>query len=513
VRKAVDGSDRREAAGSDRPARVTRRRFVAGTIATGAAAAVPGAAEASRKRHPKHNPSGSTRRADVVVVGAGLAGLNTARQLVKAGRSVLVIEARQRVGGRTLSIPIGPGPDDVANMGATFVGPTQTRILELMGELGIAKFPTYSTGSLIWYENGQAKAYTGTVPPSSDPLALVQLAALTIPAIDQMAQTVPLDAPWQAASAGDWDGMTAETWVNQNVLSATGRAIFALAMEALLSVEPRDISFLYLLFYVHSSGSLETLVGNAGTGGLQDFRVSGGTQRISIAMASQLGRRVLLGHPVRKIAQDGGGATVYADGLTVRCKRVVVAIPPPLAARIDYEPPLPGLRDQLTQRMPMGSLIKTIAVYDRPFWRDSGLNGQTTSDRGPVKVCFDGSPASGRPGVLIGFMDGDDARTFSGQPVEVRRQQTLQSYARYFGSQALNARTYLDLPWDNEVYSRGCPVCVMPPGALTRFGAALRAPVGRIHWAGTETATISCGYMDGAVRSGDRAATEVLAEL
>ena len=491
---------------------ITRRRFVAGTIVGGVAAGVPAAAEARSKRKPKPKSS-TSHHADVIVVGAGLAGLTTARNIAKHRRSVLVVEARNRVGGRCFSQPLGPGATDVANMGATFVGPTQTRILSLMSELGIGKFPVYNKGSLIWYEGGQAKPYTGTVPPSSDPSAVVQLGVVTIPQIDQMAKTVPVDAPWTAPNASAWDQMTAQTWADQNISSAKGRAIFGLAVEALLSVEMSDISMLYLLFYVASAGSLEVLVANAGDGGAQDFRVSGGTQGISVAMARQLGRRVLLGHPVRRIVQDNRGVTVYADGLKLTGKHVVVAIPPNLAGRIDYSPALSGQRDQLTQRMPMGSLIKTIAVYDTPFWREQNLNGQVTSDAGPVKVCFDASPASGTPGVMLGFMDGNDARTWSSHSLAERRQQTLESYARYFGPKALNARTYIDMPWDNEVYSRGCPVCVMPPGVMTEYGPVLRPPVGRIHWAGTETATIWNGYMDGAVRSGDRAADEVLAEL
>jgi monoamine oxidase len=222
---------------------------------------------------------------------------------------------------------------------------------------------------------------------------------------------------------------------------------------------------------------------------------------------------VLLGHPVRQIVQGSRGATVYADGATIGCRQVIVAIPPHLAGRIDYQPVLPGLRDQLTQRMPIGSLIKTIAVYDKPFWRDQGLNGQVNSDQGPVKVMFDASPAGGTPGVLLGFIDGADARALSDQPFAQRRQAALESHVRFFGSQAANPKQYLDLPWEQEPWTRGCPVGVTPPGVITEYWRALREPVGRIHWAGTETATVWAGYMDGAVQSGKRAAQEVAGQL
>jgi monoamine oxidase len=174
---------------------------------------------------------------------------------------------------------------------------------------------------------------------------------------------------------------------------------------------------------------------------------------------------------------------------------------------------MPGRREQLTQRMPIGSLIKTIAVYDRPFWRSAGLNGQVTSDEGPVKATFDASPASGTPGVMLGFVDGDDARQLSDLSDAERARRALGSYVRFFGSAAGNPRAYFDQVWEHEPYTGGCPVGVMPPGVMTEYGAALRQPVGRIHWAGTETATVWTGYMDGAVQSGKRAAAEALSQL
>jgi len=501
--------------------RITRRRFVAGSIATGAAttvpaaaAALPAGAEAKSRGHTKKR-----RTVDVVVVGAGLAGLTAARQLHQSGRSVIVLEARDRVGGRCLSRSLGAGATDVANLGATWIGPTQDKIQALMAELGIGKFPTFSAGKLLWYENGKATPYTGTVPPAN-PVAVVEVGTVTIPQLDKMANTVPLDAPWTAPNAVEWDSMTVDTWAQQNVNTADGQKLIALAVEAVLSVEPRDVSLLYFLFYVHAAGGVNPLIANAGQGGAQDFRVSGGTQGISIKMAHQLGGtargargRVVLRQPVRRIDQAARGATVHSDSLSVKCKQVIVAIPPNLAGRIEYSPGVPALRDQLTQRVPVGSLIKTIAVYDKPFWRTQGFNGQVTSDQGPVKVMFDACPASGTPGVLLGFIDGDDARQLSDQSAGQRAGSALESYVRYFGEQAGRPHTYFDHVWDREIYTGGCPVGITPPGVLTEYGPALREPVGRIHWAGTETATVWTGYMDGAVQSGQRAASEVLASL
>ncbi|OAI39461.1 hypothetical protein AYO39_02835 [Actinobacteria bacterium SCGC AG-212-D09] len=424
------------------------------------------------------------------------------------------MEARDRVGGRCYSRPI-TGASDVANMGATFVGPTQTHVLALMGELGIPKFDVYSTGKLLWYQNGKATPYTGTVPPDSNVVAVAQLGEVTLPQVDSMAATVPTDAPWTAPNALKWDSMTVQTWAEQNISTTDGQQLFNYAVEAILSVEARDISMLYFLWYVAEAGGINPLVANAGDGGAQDFRVRGGTQLISIKMAEQLGlnKRVFLNNPVRQIDQSVSGATVVADNATVRCQRVIVAIPPNLAGKIQYTPNVSAMRMQLTQRVPIGSLIKTIAVYETPWWRNEGLNGQVTSDEGPVGAMFDASPESGTPGVLLGFIDGSYARALDDSPAAERKSAALVSYVNYFGQQAANPIQYIDHVWAQEIYTGGCPVGVTPPGVLTEYGPAFRTPCGRIHWAGTETADVWAGYLDGGVQAGQRAAAEVIASL
>ena len=222
---------------------------------------------------------------------------------------------------------------------------------------------------------------------------------------------------------------------------------------------------------------------------------------------------VTLGAPVRRIEHGDDGVAVVADGVTVAARRAVVTLPPALAGRIAFDPPLPGYRDQLTQRTPMGTVVKAMAVYDEPFWRAEGLTGQGTIDEGTVRLTFDNSPPDGKPGVLLGFVEGTRARQFGLLEPEERRRTVLDTFARLFGPRAAKPERYIERLWAEEEYSRGCYGAHMPTGAWRAYGPALRAPVGPIHWAGSETALIWNGYMDGAVRSGESAAREVIAAL
>lgn len=456
------------------------------------------------------------RHADVVVVGAGLAGLMTARQLVAAGVDVLVVEARDRVGGRTYTKAGSDGTP--IDMGGQWIGPTQQRIAALTQEFGLATFPTYVEGQNIEYHEGERFLYSGAIPMHDPNVTMQSIEAML--EINIMAQEVPLDAPWSAENALVWDSQTVETWIQTHIEEGPTRTWIRLAVASVFAAEPRDISFLHLLFYVHSGGSFNELI--SVTRGAQETRFHEGAQQVSLRMAAELGERVLLQTPVYAILQDEhagsegsgeSGVQVICEGLVVSAQRVVIAIPPTLAGRLHYEPQLPGHRDQLTQRMPMGSIIKVHCVYERPFWRDEGLSGQVASDSGPVCVTFDNSPESGTPGVLMGFIDGDEARIWSRKSSEERRAAVLDCLVRYFGEQARTPREYIEQNWGEEAYSRGCYVAYLPPGVWTAYGEALRAPIGRIHWAGTETATVWNGYMDGALQSGERAAAEVLAAL
>jgi monoamine oxidase len=227
-------------------------------------------------------------------------------------------------------------------------------------------------------------------------------------------------------------------------------------------------------------------------------------------MAHELGDAVRLGAPVGRIGHDDEGVTVHADRHELRAGRCIVALPPALAGRLRYAPALPGYRDQLAQRVPMGTVLKFFAIYDEPFWRHAGMTGQAVSDRGPVKVTFDNSPSDGTPGVLLGFAEGDAGRRIGLLDPAERRRKVLECFPRYFGRRAARPSAFVEQSWAEEEHTRGCYAGYFPPGVWTSYGPALRRPVGRLHWAGTETASVFCGYIEGAVRSGERAARELL---
>jgi monoamine oxidase len=479
----------------------TRRRelLVAGAAgALGARARMPASAEAARRRR-------RPRLHDVVVVGAGLSGLTAARKVRAAGRSVLVLEARHRVGGRNFDHSIGRGK--VAELGGEWAGPGQDRVLGLAKELGVKTFPTYANGQNVYYRDGQRKTYSGDIPPAS-PVALVEVEAAILE-FNNMAAEVPAATPWTAPHAAEWDIQTVAKWAADNLHDQEARDLAALAIRGVYGEEATQVSLLDLLSAVTGvGGDFNTLIGSA-----QSIRFVGGPQQLSKKLAARLGGLVRLGAPVLAVDQGRGEVTLGSGGHSFRARRVILTPPKPVIGAIRFTPQLPPAYDQYLQRQPMGSVLKVNAIYDRPFWRDQGLSGSATSTTGPLQIVYDNSPADGRPGVLVGFMEGDESRGFYGAPLAVRRRAALQSLARYFGDAALHPRAYVDMMWATERYTRGAYGTFNPPGVLMSLGPSTVGPVGRLHFAGDGTSPEWPGYMDGAIRSGQRAAQEVLARL
>lgn len=444
------------------------------------------------------------RQADVAIVGAGAAGLNAARELKRAGKKIVVIEARNRVGGRTESKVLPNGM--TIDVGGQWVAPTQYRVHQLIEEFGLTISPTYDEGLSVLWLDGKRSTYTGVLP-ELEPVVNAELAQ-AFAKLDAIVASVPVDAPWTAPDAAMLDAKTFYGWTRETVQSDFARYVLDSLATAAMSSDPSDLSMLHVAFYFASAGGVDVLTGTAGGG--QDSRFVEGFQAISKGLAKEVADDIIFESPVRRIVQDDNGVTVYSDKGVVRAKHVVVALSPMLAGRIAYEPALPAMRDQLMQRMPMGTAIKMMAVYDRPFWRDEGLSGLVFSDTA-LGLTYDNSPEDGSCGILLGFMEGRPGRIWGAKTPAEREEEVIASFERYFGPEARNYTYYVEKYWADEEWSRGCYAGVMPPGGWTGFGAELRKPSGRIHWAGCETATEWMGYVEGALQSGERVASEILA--
>jgi monoamine oxidase len=456
------------------------------------------------------------RTVDVVVAGAGYSGLNAARHLVAAGLDVLVLEARDRVGGRVWT-EVTPGGATV-DQGGQWLGPTQEHLAALAVEFGAPTFPTWTEGANLEVRDGSRYEYRGLVPTSDADGSADAIAALLD--LDLLALEVSATEPWTHPDAPALDRRTVGAWMDEQVESPVARDLITTAVLAVYGAEPSELSLLFALAYAHGGGSMSALIRTAG--GAQETRFSGGAQQLALRLADELGDRVVLDAPVVEVAHDSDGVVVRThrrrhDGTrtpwSARARRLVVAMPPAVQARIAFDPPLPGARDQLAQHAPMGSVTKIHAIYDRPFWRDEGLSGQLVADTGTLRAVFDDSPDDASHGILMGFIAGREDRRLEAAGPEGRRALALEELAVGFGPRAAEPVEFVEQRWSAEPYSRGGPVACFAPGLLTSCGEALRAPVGPIHWAGTETATAWSGYIDGALSSGVRAAGEIVAAM
>jgi monoamine oxidase len=490
-----------------------RRALLGGAAATGLTALATGAlaSDATAATLQGSLP----RKVDVVVVGAGLSGLVAARRVARSGRSVLLVEARRRVGGRLLNHKLSDGT--VIEAGGAFVGPTQSHILALADELNVPTFKEYNTGKSVYVSSTLGRSeYSGTVPP--DPTILVD-AALLLQKLNSYAASMPVDAPWAHPRAAEWDSITLGEFIRKNALiNATGiESLIQCWTQPGFGADPDQLSLLFVIHYIACSGNeknVGTFERNSDTaGGAQESRFIAGSQMVPIKLARQLGDRVALAAAVHRIDQHDSHAVVHTARGKVTCRRVIVAAPPPLVLDIDWYPRLPARRRALLNHMDMGELMKCDAVYDKPFWRADGLNGFGINDSGAARAVFDNSPKDGDPGVLLAFVGGSTWRKYGVMTRAARRKHVLEGFAAMFGEKALHPIEYTEHDWTKERWTTGSPVAIMGPGTMTSFGSAIRTPFGRVHWAGTETATYWTGYMDGAVRAGKRAATEVLERL
>jgi monoamine oxidase len=437
---------------------------------------------------------------DAIVIGAGLAGLKAASELVAKGRSVIVLEADDRVGGRTKA---GTIAGRVADYGGQWVGARHTVLLAEAARLGVETFPQYAAGKTVMLLNGRLTQFTGDVPRMS-PLALLELAALQA-RWDREMKAIPAEAPWTAPKAREWDGQTLEAWIRRNLRTAEAREFARIVPRGAWATEASQVSYLWFLDALRSGEGLNSLM--AVKDGVLEFKFKGGMNQIARRLAEEMGDRVVLGAPVRRIIHTDDGVRVETDKGPFEARFVIVAVPPGPTSRIEFQPHLPAAYDGLRQRMPMGAIIKAAVAYETAFWREAGFSGQVATDDDTLGIVMDDVQDDGPP-VLLCFIEGPHALAFSGAGKASRREKVVASLVRFFGPKAAEPIDYDDNDRMTEPWTHGY-VGAMPPGVMTRFGHALREPCGRIHWAGAETAVEWQGYLEGAMRSGLRAAEEV----
>lgn len=446
-------------------------------------------------------------RYDVGIVGAGLAGLTAARELTDAGLEVVVCEARDRVGGRTLGDSLSTG--DVIDRGAEWIGEEHEHVFELAEEFDLELCSQY-------HEGVDRVAVAGELFEGEDRLrALPQEAATELREAFERIEALRREAN---PDTERWDAKTLQTWAEETMESKAAREAFEAYFRAMHAAEPSQVSLLYFLGGSdvvdeaseddRFSFAQEYQSSSAGT----EYRFVGSTQHLSQELAAVLGDTVRMEEPIRRIDRRDDGVTLVSDTGRYEVSDAIVAVSPPLIERIEHEPPLPARRRALSQRMPMGGVVKCVIAYDEPFWRDDGYSGSVLSADGVVSSFNDVSPPDGNQGLLVGFIAGAEAFEWSDRSVTERREQVLDELVRYFGPQATDPLEYTDKAWSKTRWSTGGYNAVMTPGTLATCGDALREPVGRVRWAGSETAIEWPGFMEGAIRSGKRVANEILSD-
>ncbi len=434
-----------------------------------------------------------------VVVGAGLAGLTAADRLAAAGHEVVVVEARDRVGGRMHGIQVAPG--EWVDAGAAYLGERHTELGDLLATLGLKTVPTEMTGDSRFMLGHGGRTRPGRFPPLSA-VALGDMFEL----LDEVTRQVDPVAPWASPEADRLDRLTAADWAEQHLRRADARLFFPLFLGEMMAADPAEVSMLHVAFYLRSGGGISYL--NDFEGGAQDGRVDGGAHRVCELLADRLPvDSVHTGEPVLGIRDTGDVVHVRTARTTYAADTVVVAVPPLLAEGLRIEPT--PAHPRATARTGRGCAVKVHLVYPEPCWRRDGLSGWSVNAEGPLLSTVDDTPYAGSVGVLTGFVTGAEAHRYAALSLDEQRSSAAAQAARIFPDLPEPREVHVT-DWVSDTYSRGCYAAIFGPGDWVRLGPHLTRPHGRIHWAGTETSTEFFGLMEGAIRSGRRAAAEIL---
>jgi len=444
---------------------------------------------------------------DAVIIGAGFSGLVAARDLSRKGHDILLLEARDRVGGRVETQNLDNG--SYVDLGGQWIGPTHDEMYALLDEYNMSYFPTFHSGKSQTFLNGTLKSYKGLIPPLPVP-SLLNL-EFAIRRMNSQSSGLDLERLWSHQNSLNWDNQTLANWMNKNIKFDKAKSIFKIGIESVFACDPKEISLLHALYYCKSGGNLNQLFDIED--GAQQDRIYGGAQTLAEKIASDIKKsRIRLNLTIDKISHDSNGVEVYSFRKSWKARYAILTIPPVLSRKIHFKPTLP-LKEKLLDSYFMGSVVKCYAIYNEPFWRKAKLSGLVTSDSGFVSVCFDNSPKDAEKGMIMGFVLAEKAKEFKLLEENKRRDIFLAEIEKFFGKESQKPERYIDKIWADEEFSEGCYAGMLPPNVTSRLETTLGKSTGRIHWAGTETATIWNGYMEGAVRSGQRAAREVHQEL
>jgi len=438
-------------------------------------------------------------RTEVIVVGAGLAGLTAALQLQKHQVPFALLEARDRVGGRVFS---REDRGIVVDLGAQWISSKQRRMEELLARFGLPTTPTNKEGLAFYELLGRRRTSSSGVPPLSA-AALLDVFRLRR-RLGKLERRIDVTAPWRSEAAQAMDASTLRVWLERTMFTSAGMALYEVIAEEGLCGELGEFSLLDAVWSAATCGGYDAVLD------AEQRWVPLGAQALPERMASALGESVRLNAPVRAIEWTPDSVTVRTEREAWKGRRVILAMPPTLAGRIRYEPALPYMRDLLTQRTGQGAVIKFVVAYSKPFWRERGFSGVAYMDQGPIRLTTDSSMPDGGSGALVALATGRGARALGLLSAEHRRAAVLRCLSIPFGPEALRPVAFYEKDWMSDPWSRGGYAAHFAPGVLTQFGPALFQPVGPIHWAGTETATEWRSYMEGAAQSGERAADEAL---
>jgi monoamine oxidase len=442
-----------------------------------------------------------TQHTDVVVVGAGLAGLTAADRIAAAGYDVVVLEGRDRVGGRVLSTTVAGVAVDA---GATWVAPHHAAVRELATRLGCELVPQFHDGKGIVSFGGNRKVESATALPPWVTLDITRIMG----ALQKLADGMPATSPWDHPDAAWLDSMSLGEWLTSKWALVGTRKFMTMFSLVQWGSPVGDVSLFNAVRYIRNLGGVDLML--KVEGGDQQDRVLGTAHGMVAKLAETLGARVLVGSPVERVSTAGDRVVVETAGQAIAARHAIVTASPMHRSTIRFTPPLPEQHYGLARSWRLGALSKAFVAYERPFWREEGLSGSAVSDDATVFLTFDVSPRAEGPGILMVFCD---ARGFDGCDRDDRRNRVLKHLVHLYGDRAIEAIDYTDFSWGNDAFAPGGPNPAVGPKAWTSFGRYLRQPVGLVHWGGTETADETGGSMNGAILSGQRAADEVMARL